>query len=928
MRCRKLGYWLFVVVISISLIFNAYPVYANPVVVTFDYPDVSQVLGYVPTTYLIGIDLKDVSNDGGNIIFAWKHSRNRGIDERQRKENIKFFLLALAIPDTQLWVNLNVNLNDLQVIGHELLYTDIGKVLMYSDVKLKEDVKQLSQELGIWDDLLDYGASIAPEKDNWQFDPRFWIVPGEIESFMSRTGFCIKNATFDVKFQIHTPADADEYQKKFDRYAEGLIKEKLLPRLIELVNSDVKYTLLRQVYNACIIAQWYKKFARDKIDFAFSELADSGEIDGLQSTSHWTPREYLDQYVIMYKRSLWDSYGDDWQFYGGGIVLDTKQRLKPKEVPDVEETFEFLAQNPAQNEKIDKTAPQYSPDKGRQTIEEKRKAEIKPTLKGLAGLVLIASAAGLYYLFGMPMPAVAGGDVYKIAYEIKQLLDLHKDIIFVDLLRGERFVITIDVEFPDITGDLFLGRLQRKAILKDVMNWNGHRIYVYKLPPLTSGEAAYFTQERVNGKDLDIAYNFLKSAGFVKEEPMPTALIWAGLGVSTGTLLAYYIYSLLEKRKDKGNNIGSVDVVFEPGMGRLLASIESKGEELEEVVEVKRLTEVFSEDELGEVKSAIIDFVKEEKGLNGLVSDRDIDVVFSSVGLYEIEEVAFDLFGYNDRDNIALYKGLFEAILGKGNPEYYNAIYGRGFMSEEDLKNAAILAFLHEVFERKFRKDPGLLDRYLQGKSLSERAKAILEKGPEDIHYKVRAFVANEFPSYNKVLTAYVKANRKWDKLIQKERKEFEEDLKGVSGVKEVSVSEEAKGLYYELTLAFSDNDRGAVEEALENYLAVDDVRAVMDDVDTIMQKIVSADAKTVMLAEVLTEKNILSSQEKDSSQGGGIIQEFKYYARQRALRLDTKIGLFFKEIFKLRDNLYQMSGEEAQRPGPKGGIIFYSIIF
>ncbi len=928
MRFGRLCYWLFAVIISISLIFNTFPAYANPVVVTFDYPDVSQVLGYVPTTYLIGIDLKNVSNDGGNIIFAWKHSRNRGIDERQRKENIKFFLLALAIPDNQLWVNLNINLNDLQVIGHELLYTDIGKVLMYSDVKLKEDVKQLSQELGIWDDLLDYGASIAPEKDNWQFDPRFWIVPGEIESFMSATGFCIKNATFDVKFQIHTPADADEYQRRFDRYAEGLIKEKLLPRLIELVNNDVKYTLLRQVYNACIIAQWYKKFARDKIHFAFSDLVDSREIDGLQSTSRWTPREYLDQYVIMYKRSLWDSYGDDWQFYGGGVVLDTKQHLNPKEVPDVEETFDSLAQGPAQNEEIDKTSSKYSPDKGRQTMEERVKADLKPSLKGLAGLVLVASTAAFYYLFGAPVPAEAGVDVYKIAYEIKQLLDLHKDIIFVELLRGERFVITIDVEFPDITGDLFFGRIQRKAILKEMLAWNGHRIYVYKIPPLTSGEMAYFVQERVDGRDLDVAYNFLKALGFVKEEPMPTALIWTGLGVITGTLLAYYIYSLLEKRKGKGNNIGSVNVVFEPGLGRLLASIESKGEELDEVVEIKRLTEAFSQDELGEIQSAVLDFVKTEEAFKGIVSEKDIEDVFSSAGLYEIEKVAFDLFGYNDRDNIALYKGLFEAILGKDNPEYYNAIYGEEFVSGQDLRNAGILAFLHEVFERKFRQDPGTLDRYLREREISDRARAILEKGPDDIHYKVRAFFANEFPRYDRTLTAYVKANRKWDQLVQQEREEFEKDVKGISGVEEGYVSEEAKGLYYELRQAFAANNEKAVRKALENYLTYDEVEDMGENIGEIMQKIVSVDAKVVMLAEVLAERNIVSSQDKDSSQGGGIIQELKSYARQRALTVDTKIGLFFKEIFKLRDELYQMSAGETQKPGPKGGIIFYSIVF
>ncbi len=305
--------WLSLV-LALVLIFDGLTGWgAIPVVV--DYPSVQQVLGYMPSAYLKAVEI-----DGNRVSFLWDSGKSEALSDREREFNLRFFLLALAIPDDHLWVNLNILLNDLNVMGHELLYTDLGKVLMYSDVQLKKDVDRLAKRIDLWSQVMDYSYSVAPEGVDLELNPRFWIVPGEISTYFSRNGIIIDKADLDVMFELKEPRAPGPAHRVWS-YARGLIESQLVPELVYVVNHDDRYALLRQVYRACIIAQWYKKYAKDRIDFVFDQLVDSGAVGGLRSDHPWSPREYLEQYVAMYKRSMWEDYGEGWEFYTGGVVL-------------------------------------------------------------------------------------------------------------------------------------------------------------------------------------------------------------------------------------------------------------------------------------------------------------------------------------------------------------------------------------------------------------------------------------------------------------------------------------------------------------------------------------------------------------------------------------------------------------------------------
>ncbi len=420
MRPKKVISILLSFVFFFSTLFPS-PVLAGSLPVVIDFSSVSEVLGYEPTAYLSGINF--TSED--EVTFIWKKIRNRAMSKLERDTNIKFFLLALAIPDEQLWVNLNILLNDLQVLGHELLYTDIGKVLMYSDVKLKEDVQRLFDRSEFWEKLAEAGYDITSESPELGLSPRFWIVPGNMEVFLSQRGIAIKEADLEVMFELRASPKMEG--SDLVRLAKDLIKKEILPELNYTVNHDQRYSLLRQVYYACIIAQWYKKYAKDEVQSLFNQLVNSGQIGGLQSDRLWSPRWYLDEYVKMYRNQIWQDYGEGWEFSSGGIYLRVLN-LK-KYATFVNEIFSGLL---GKGDKVKAEVARVSPAAGKRWAVRERMRRLVVLLPFLVGGLLLFSSVALA---GKPVD-------YQMIVEVLEKIDPGRPVIVAS--SGDQLYILVN----------------------------------------------------------------------------------------------------------------------------------------------------------------------------------------------------------------------------------------------------------------------------------------------------------------------------------------------------------------------------------------------------------------------------------------------------------------------------------------------------
>ncbi|MEW5758409.1 MAG: hypothetical protein AB1755_02935 [Candidatus Omnitrophota bacterium] len=247
-------------------------------------------------------------NSGFNFNFNFLP---RNLSEQQKKlktkELLDYFFTSLSIDYKDLWVNLNPN-DPSRIIGNTIADTDLGKALLVLDLKLKKDTAfELLPGYGknaktYWDKVftkaktlevktqnekgktITQNLKLGPKQQNQTTNYkvpttfRVWIVPDEARVYETDSSITIVKATLKVlleseyleKSQIPISNDkrTDELKNRrteeLQEYCESHLKQLILPELTQRVNQDKAYEPLRQIYQALIFAQWYKKSVKSK----------------------------------------------------------------------------------------------------------------------------------------------------------------------------------------------------------------------------------------------------------------------------------------------------------------------------------------------------------------------------------------------------------------------------------------------------------------------------------------------------------------------------------------------------------------------------------------------------------------------------------------------------------------------------------------
>ena len=98
---------------------------------------------------------------------------------------LDYFKIGLSLPNDKFWVNLRPDSQD-EIIDEELAKTDLGKVMLEADLKLKQDTAlftspQTPQGKEYWSKLYKKaGELFGTENITIPTLTRPWIVPGEI----------------------------------------------------------------------------------------------------------------------------------------------------------------------------------------------------------------------------------------------------------------------------------------------------------------------------------------------------------------------------------------------------------------------------------------------------------------------------------------------------------------------------------------------------------------------------------------------------------------------------------------------------------------------------------------------------------------------------------------------------------------------------
>ncbi len=251
--------------------------------------------------------LRGISYDAsfGKLRLLLERGEAGGLKD-ESSELFKYFLLGLALPGSSFWVNLSPGGKD-EIIDPFLEATDMGRLFLESDVRLKKDTaRMLSPETAegreYWEKFYRKAEEIYGfQAPSFSINTRTWIVPDEIIIRENKDSAYIYKATLKVMLeQDYLGIKGKESYKdtqwgELNEYSAGLMRKSIIPGLNRRINNSQEYASLRQIYYSLIMAQWFKsRFAGEEGEYC--ALIDSRDLNGLRSARRWSKDTYFSQY--------------------------------------------------------------------------------------------------------------------------------------------------------------------------------------------------------------------------------------------------------------------------------------------------------------------------------------------------------------------------------------------------------------------------------------------------------------------------------------------------------------------------------------------------------------------------------------------------------------------------------------------------------
>jgi len=269
---------------------------------------------------------------------------------------VRYFLAALTIPESDLWVNLSP-FEGGRVITDELSSTDLGRDMLASDYLLKQLVSSLTypeSALGkkFWEKVYRranevYGTAKIPVNT---FN-KIWIMPESASIFENGDKVVIS----DIKLKVMLEADYFAMQnnqakdqktgkpknektfttgnqsdgKAVNDLSGQIMKEIILPVIEQEVNHGQSFAKLRQIIYSVILAGWFKLKLKDSI--VNQTYSDKKKMKGVDTSDPALKEKIYQQYVQAYKKGVYDYIKKEFEanshrqvrrrYFSGGVEL-------------------------------------------------------------------------------------------------------------------------------------------------------------------------------------------------------------------------------------------------------------------------------------------------------------------------------------------------------------------------------------------------------------------------------------------------------------------------------------------------------------------------------------------------------------------------------------------------------------------------------
>lgn len=270
--------------------------------------------------------------------------------KKEATKLIKYFLATLTVPEKDLWVNLSPYEKD-RIVPQGFGVTEMGKDLLSQDYILKQLTASLmnpEQEIGkkFWDKV----RQKAKEKFGTDKIPtdtfnKVWIIPDKAVVYEHGTSAFVVESRLRVMLEedyLAQKYSEDDRGKRYEvrgksaldtsyllPHTSQLIKEIILPALEVEVNEGKHFASLRQIYQAMILASWYKENLKESL--LGQVYVDKNKTKGVDVEDKDIKQKIYEQYLNIFKKGVYDFIKDDYdpksqevtsrQYFSGGLGM-------------------------------------------------------------------------------------------------------------------------------------------------------------------------------------------------------------------------------------------------------------------------------------------------------------------------------------------------------------------------------------------------------------------------------------------------------------------------------------------------------------------------------------------------------------------------------------------------------------------------------
>jgi len=266
----------------------------------------------------------DTGSDGRVIASEAKQSQLK----QQANQLVKYFLAGLTIPEGDIWVNLSPYEKN-RMLPEALGQTDLGRDLLAQDYILKQLTASLiypEKDLGkeFWSKVYaraqqQFGTTNVPVNT---FN-KVWILPDQAQVFEHGPAAYVTKATLKVmldedylalqKHSAFSPSFVKEGVRGSSNdshsIASQIIREIVLPEITKEVNTGKNFAPLRQIYQALILAKWYKQTIQN--GFLDALYTNKNKVAGVNLNDPAVKEQIYNRYLQAYKKGAFNYIKED-----------------------------------------------------------------------------------------------------------------------------------------------------------------------------------------------------------------------------------------------------------------------------------------------------------------------------------------------------------------------------------------------------------------------------------------------------------------------------------------------------------------------------------------------------------------------------------------------------------------------------------------